>query len=109
VDAASGAGGSSIRVRGPLRDLVRDGFDASVHFGLPEPSALKARLLMRTRVVTCASPAYIARHGLPRRPREIEERVAPYAKSNFGGFANSDPSVSSYHSMLSTSFGHSSP
>lgn len=62
-----------IAVRDRMGDLVRDGFDVSVRFGLPEPSALKARLLMRTRVVTCASPAYVARHGLPRRPRDIEK------------------------------------
>jgi DNA-binding transcriptional LysR family regulator len=56
-----------------MGDLVRDGFDVSVRFGLPQPSALKARLLMRTRVVTCASPAYVARHGLPRRPLDLEK------------------------------------
>jgi DNA-binding transcriptional LysR family regulator len=62
-----------IAVRDRMGDLVRDGFDVSVRFGVPEPSALKSRLLMRTRVVTCASPAYIARHGAPRRPSDIEK------------------------------------
>jgi DNA-binding transcriptional LysR family regulator len=62
-----------IAVRDRMGDLVRDGFDVSVRFGLPEPSALKSRLLMRTRVVTCASPAYVERHGMPRRPRDIEK------------------------------------
>lgn len=62
-----------IAVRDRMGDLVRDGFDVSVRFGLPEPSALKARLLLRTRVLTCASPAYLARHGLPRRPRDVEK------------------------------------
>lgn len=61
-----------IAVRDRIGDLVRDGFDVAVRFGRPEPSALKSRLLMRTRVVTCASPAYLARHGTPRRPRDIE-------------------------------------
>lgn len=62
-----------ITVRDRMGDLVRDGFDVAVRFGIPEPSALKARLLLRTRVVTCASPAYIARHGLPRRPADLEK------------------------------------
>jgi DNA-binding transcriptional LysR family regulator len=62
-----------IAVRDRMGDLVRDGFDVSVRFGLPERSALKARLLMRTRVVTCTSPAYVARHGMPRHPRDIEK------------------------------------
>jgi DNA-binding transcriptional LysR family regulator len=78
-----------IAVRDRMGDLVRDGFDASVRFGLPEPSALKSRLLMRTRVLTCASPAYAARHGLPRRPQDIEKHQcvlmrAPSTGSHFG-------------------------
>lgn len=60
-------------VRDRMGDLVREGFDVSVRFGILEPSALKARLLMRTRVVTCASPAYIGRFGMPLRPVDIEK------------------------------------
>lgn len=59
-------------VRDRLGDLVGEGFDASVRFGLPEPSSLKSRLLLRTRVVTCASPAYLARRGVPLQPSDIE-------------------------------------
>lgn len=56
-----------------MGDLVREGFDVAVRFGRPEPSALKSRLLMRTRILTCASPAYIKRHGAPQRPKDIEK------------------------------------
>jgi DNA-binding transcriptional LysR family regulator len=62
-----------IAVRDRMGDLVREGFDACIRFGPPEPSALKSRLLMRTRIVTCAAPAYIARFGMPNLPREIEK------------------------------------
>ncbi len=62
-----------IAVRERMGDLVRDGFDVGVRFGFPEPSVLKSRLLMRTRVVTCASPEYVARHGMPTRPSDIEK------------------------------------
>ncbi|WP_394830225.1 LysR substrate-binding domain-containing protein [Pendulispora rubella] len=62
-----------LAVRDRMGDLVREGFDVAIRFGLPEPSALKSRLLLRTRVLTCASPAYIARYGMPRRPRDIEK------------------------------------
>jgi hypothetical protein len=34
---------------------------------------LKSRLLMRTQIVACASPAYTARHGMPRRPGDVEK------------------------------------
>ena len=50
-----------IAVRDRMGDLVRDGFDVSVRFGLPNrPHWEVGVLLMRTRIVTCASPAYVA-------------------------------------------------
>ncbi len=58
-------------VRESLGNLVGDGFDAAVRFGEPAPSGLTARLLLRTRILTCASPAYLARHGRPKHPREL--------------------------------------
>jgi DNA-binding transcriptional LysR family regulator len=61
-----------LRVRDTLGDLVAEGFDAAVRFGLPEASSLKARLLLQTRVVTCASAAYLARHGTPKHPKDLE-------------------------------------
>lgn len=78
-----------IAVRDRMGDLVREGFDVSVRFGLPEPSALKSRLLLRTRVLTCASPAYVALHGMPRRPADIEKHQcilmrSPATGSHFG-------------------------
>jgi DNA-binding transcriptional LysR family regulator len=61
-----------IAVRDRMGDLVKDGFDSAIRFGIPEPSALKARLLLRTRVVTCAAPAYLATHAMPRRPGDMK-------------------------------------
>jgi DNA-binding transcriptional LysR family regulator len=60
--------------RDRLGDLVADGFDAAVRFGEPEPSALVARRLLETRVLTCASPAYLAEHGRPAHPSELATR-----------------------------------
>ncbi len=62
-----------IAVRDRMGDLVREGVDVAIRFGNPEPSALKARLLLRTRIITCASPEYIARHGAPLRPKDVEK------------------------------------
>ncbi|WP_095987808.1 LysR family transcriptional regulator [Cystobacter fuscus] len=75
--------------RDRMGDLVREGFDVAVRLGNPEPSALKARLLMRTHIVTCASPEYVARHGAPRHPRDIEKHRCilmrdPSTGSHFG-------------------------
>jgi DNA-binding transcriptional LysR family regulator len=57
--------------RDRLGDLVADGFDAAVRFGEPEPSSLIARLLLETRILTCAAPAYLAQHGRPTHPRAL--------------------------------------
>ena len=58
-------------VRDALGDLVGEGFDIAVRFGEPEPSALIARKLMEARIITCAAPAYLARRGRPRHPRDL--------------------------------------
>lgn len=60
-----------LTVRDRLGDLVAEGFDVAVRFGEPEPSALVARRLTDTRVVTCAAPNYLARHGRPTRPQDL--------------------------------------
>lgn len=61
-----------IAVRDRMGDLVAEGFDVAIRFGEPEPSALIARLLLRTQVLTCASPGYIERHGRPTHPKDLE-------------------------------------
>jgi DNA-binding transcriptional LysR family regulator len=63
-------------VRDHVGDLVGDGIDCAVHFGEPEPSALIARKLTDTRVVTCASRGYLEERGRPRHPRDLERHDA---------------------------------
>jgi DNA-binding transcriptional LysR family regulator len=60
-----------LMVRDTLGDLVTEGFDAAVRFGKPEPSGLVVRKLLETRILTCAAPAYLARHGRPQHPLEL--------------------------------------
>ena len=59
-------------VRDRLGELIAEGFDAAVRFGEPEPSGLIARKLLETRILACAAPAYLARHGAPEHPRDLE-------------------------------------
>ncbi|WP_207484328.1 LysR family transcriptional regulator [Arenibaculum pallidiluteum] len=61
-----------IAVRDRMGDLVAEGFDVGIHFGPPEPSSLVCRLLLETKVLTCAAPAYLARRGTPRHPADLE-------------------------------------
>ncbi|APZ52228.1 transcriptional regulator [Salipiger abyssi] len=57
-----------IVVRDTVGDLVAEGVDVAVRFGVPEPSSLTKILLRETRVLTCAAPTYVATHGLPEHP-----------------------------------------
>ena len=58
-------------VRDDLGDLIGEGFDAAIRFGVPQPSSLIARLLLQVRVLTCATPLYVHRHGRPKLPNDL--------------------------------------
>lgn len=52
-------------------DLVEDGFDLAVRISrAPHPTFI-ARKLASTKMVLCASPAYLKRHGMPLHPQDI--------------------------------------
>ena len=59
-------------MRDDVGDLVADGFDLALRFGEPPGGSLIARKLIETRILTVASPGYIARHGRPQHPSELE-------------------------------------
>jgi len=52
-------------------DLVEEGFDIAIRIGTPGADNLVARKLGETRLVPCASPAYLERHGAPKTPAEL--------------------------------------
>jgi DNA-binding transcriptional LysR family regulator len=52
-------------------DLVEEGFDLAVRIGAPGGDNLVARKLGETRLVPCASPDYLARHGAPKSPEDL--------------------------------------
>ncbi len=54
-------------------DLVAEGIDIAVRFGPQPPSTMTSRLLLKTRVLTVASPAYLARFGRPAQPQALSE------------------------------------
>jgi DNA-binding transcriptional LysR family regulator len=53
-------------------DLVREGFDCVVRAGAVADSALVARPLGLMPIASCASPAYLARHGTPRTVQDLD-------------------------------------
>lgn len=52
-------------------DLVGERFDLAVRLGELGDSRLVARRVCGRRRLLCASPAYLARHGVPRRPEDL--------------------------------------
>ncbi|WP_375452366.1 LysR family transcriptional regulator [uncultured Devosia sp.] len=53
-------------------DLVAEGYDVAVRVGVLPPSSLMARRIGTYRFACCAAPAFLARHGTPRHPSELE-------------------------------------
>jgi len=52
-------------------DLVEEGFDLAIRIGGTGSENLVARKLGETRLVPCASPAYLRRHGVPKTPQDL--------------------------------------
>ncbi|MYM89902.1 LysR family transcriptional regulator [Duganella sp. BJB488] len=57
-----------------LLDPIEHGFDLTVRVGgIPDVHALAMRQLAPCRGVLCASPAYLARHGVPQAPQDLHQ------------------------------------
>lgn len=54
-----------------LVDLVEEGFDLAVRTGPVASATLVARPLGDTRMIACAAPAYLERHGTPQEPGDL--------------------------------------
>lgn len=54
-------------------DLLDAGMDMAIRIGRLPDSTLVARRLAPCRMVVCASPDYLARHGTPRTPEELRQ------------------------------------
>jgi len=54
-------------------DVVEEGFDAVIRISRMVDSTLIHRRLATTRIIPCASPAYIAAQGCPMRPQELSD------------------------------------
>lgn len=52
-------------------DLVEEGYDMAVRIARLPNSPLISRQLASTRMVLCASPGYLKKHGKPKSPAEL--------------------------------------
>lgn len=54
-------------------NLIDEGFDFAVRYGVMEDSSLVARKLIGRTMVACASPDYLNRRGVPVDPKELRD------------------------------------
>ncbi|RYY55070.1 MAG: LysR family transcriptional regulator, partial [Comamonadaceae bacterium] len=66
-------------------DLVHEGIDCALRVGPLASSSLVARPLGRFTLINCASPAYVARHGMPTTPGELAQHIAVHYVSPTNG------------------------
>jgi DNA-binding transcriptional LysR family regulator len=70
-------------------DLVAENFDVCIRIGKLPDSGLIARPLNPFRLVTCASPDYLERHGVPQVPDDLlEHACVDYAFHNYPAPSN---------------------
>lgn len=55
-----------------VSNLLQDDLDLAIRFGVPQNSSMVARPLAPGRRVLCAAPSYLASHGAPAHPSELE-------------------------------------
>jgi len=68
-----------------LVDLIQDGVDCVIRMGMLEESSLVAKRIGNARIVTCASPAYLERHGIPKTLEELAgHRAVNYVSARTG-------------------------
>ncbi|SEB84144.1 LysR family transcriptional regulator [Rhodobacter sp. 24-YEA-8] len=74
-----------------LVDIIEEGFDAVIRTGTPSDSRLMARNLGRFRMHIVAAPDYLAQHGTPQRPEDLEVHHCLHQRSPNTGKIRSWP------------------
>lgn len=57
-------------------DLIDEGVDVAIRSGDLPDSRLRARTLRPFQMLLCAAPDYLARHGVPKTPRQLDEHCS---------------------------------
>ncbi|WP_420402936.1 LysR family transcriptional regulator [Nisaea sp.] len=69
-----------------LVDLLREGVDCVIRAGEPDESGMIMRRLAALPEIICAAPAYLARHGVPQTPDDLEgHEMVGFVSSRTGG------------------------
>jgi DNA-binding transcriptional LysR family regulator len=68
-----------------IADLVEEKFDVAIRIGKLSDSRLVARRLASGTLTTCATPSYLKRHGVPKRPEDLlQHNCTQFEVSNTG-------------------------
>ncbi|MCG6658828.1 LysR family transcriptional regulator [Halomonas campisalis] len=65
-------------------DLLEEGYDLAIRIGSLPDSSLVARRLARCRLLLCASPGYLAKHGAPRDLDDLEKHQCLRYRTGLG-------------------------
>ena len=65
-------------------NLLEEGLDVGVRIGELPDSSMRALRVGSVRLILCASPAYIAEHGIPKHPDELLEHTIIASKAGSG-------------------------
>ena len=72
-------------------DLIEEGYDVAIRIATLPASTLISKRLAGTRMVLCASPAYLKAHGAPRHPADlVKHTVIAYSYWSTGDEWNFD-------------------
>jgi DNA-binding transcriptional LysR family regulator len=65
----------SVSLNDRIVDLLDQGYDLGIRIARIADSTLVAKKLARTRMVCCAAPAYLERHGEPEAPEDLRRHT----------------------------------
>ena len=71
-------------------DLINEGYDVAIRSGVLEDSSLVARRITSRKIVTCASPDYLARHNAPKRVGDLKHHNCLIGSIPYWHFRGSD-------------------
>ena len=62
-------------------DLIEEGFDFAIRYGVLEDSSLIVRKLANRQIMACASPEYLQQQGTPAEPEELRDHACLISNS----------------------------
>lgn len=69
-------------------DLTEHAMDIAIRFGPPPDARILARKIAANRRLLCAAPAYLAEHGTPAEPRDLQAHRCIVIRENNKAFNN---------------------